>query len=73
MTDLAMVGVQRCDVHKIVMYGDAALDIARHSGSGVVGSKLQGLRRHLGPLVSDSHVRYLDAEIEALAGAAATN
>ncbi|MGC9671420.1 transcriptional regulator [Planosporangium sp. 12N6] len=73
LTDLAMVGVQQRDVHKIVMYGDAALDIARHSGSGVVGSKLQGLRRHLGPFVSDSHVRYLDAEIKALAGAAATN
>lgn len=73
LTDLAMVGVLQRDVHKIVMYGDAALDVARQSGSGVVSSKLHGLRGHLAPFANDSHVRYLDTQIKALAGTPATN
>lgn len=73
LTDLAMVGVLQRDVHKIVMYGDAALDIARQSGSGVVSSKLHGLRGQLAPFAYDSHVRYLDTQIKALAGTPAAN
>ena len=36
LTDLAMVGVQRRDLDRIVMYADAALDTARQTGSGVM-------------------------------------
>ena len=71
LTDLAMVGVLRRDPIQLVMYGDAALDTARQTRSGVIGRKLQGLQRHLGPFLGDSHVGYLDAQITSLTGAAA--
>ena len=47
LTDLAMVGVQRGDLDRIVTYADAALDTARQTGSGVIARKLQGLRLDL--------------------------
>jgi tetratricopeptide (TPR) repeat protein len=68
LTDLAMVGAQRGDPEQLVMYADAALDVARQTGSGVVGRKLQRLRAHLGPFAGDRHVRHLDEQITALAG-----
>jgi tetratricopeptide (TPR) repeat protein len=72
LTDLAMMGVQRSDPQQVVMYGDAALDIARHSGSAVVGSRLQRLRPHLARFTTDRHVRHLDTQIATLAGSPVT-
>ncbi|MET7947421.1 transcriptional regulator [Micromonospora sp. NPDC005324] len=66
LTDLALVGVQRSDVHQIVLYGSAALDTARQSGSGVVGSKLNQLHHRLRPFLADTHVRHLNRQISAL-------
>jgi hypothetical protein len=71
LTDLAMVGVLRRDPIHLVMYGDAALDTARQTRSGVIGRKLQSLQSHLSPFLGDSHVRYLDNQIKALTGAVA--
>ncbi|MDG4790157.1 transcriptional regulator [Micromonospora sp. WMMD1102] len=70
LADLAMVGVQRSDVHQIVLYGSAVLDTARQSGSGVVGAKLHRLQHHLQPFLADSHVQHLNNQINALTGAA---
>jgi hypothetical protein len=72
LTDLAMTGVQRRDVHQLIMYGNAALDTARQSASGVVGRKLHGLQAHLGPYLRDRHVRYLDQQITSVTGTPAT-
>ncbi len=70
LTDLAMVGVQRRDLDRIVTYADAALDTARQTGSGVIARKLQGLRLDLGPFLGESRVRQVDKQIMALTGAA---
>ncbi|MFG1845246.1 transcriptional regulator [Micromonospora carbonacea] len=66
LTDLALVGVQRGDVHQIVLYGSAALDTARQSGSGVVGTKLERLQHHLRPFLADTHVQHLNSQLNAL-------
>lgn len=64
LADLAMVCVQRRDTDQLVMYGNAALDAARQTGSaGYVGRKLQSLRPRLKPFLVDSHVRHLDQQI----------
>lgn len=72
LTDLALVGVQRRDPHRLVMYADAALDLARQTGSGVIGRRLKGLQMHLAPFLGDSHVRYLNEQITTVTGDPAT-
>ncbi|MEV6428811.1 transcriptional regulator [Nocardia sp. NPDC051463] len=67
LVDLAAVGALNRDPIQVVMYGDAALDIARQTRSGYVGRRLEGLRRQLGPLCGDRHVRHLDDQIATLA------
>jgi tetratricopeptide (TPR) repeat protein len=69
LTDLAMTGVQRRDPDRIVTYATTALDTARHTGSGVIGRKLQGLQTHLSPFLDNSRVRYLNIQIANLTGA----
>jgi hypothetical protein len=66
LTDLATVAVFRRDPIQLVMYGDAALDTARQTGSWVIARKLQRLQTHLCPFLADSHVRHLDTQISAL-------
>ncbi|MFI6781402.1 transcriptional regulator [Micromonospora sp. NPDC050276] len=66
LADLALVGIQRGDVHQVVLYGGAVLDVARQSRSGVVGAKLNRLQRHLRPFLQDSHVQHLDRQISVL-------
>ncbi|WP_406638042.1 helix-turn-helix domain-containing protein [Amycolatopsis sp. WGS_07] len=64
LADLAMVGVQRRDTDQLVMYGNAALDASRQTGSaGYVGRMLHNLRPQLKPFLADSHVRHLDQQI----------
>jgi hypothetical protein len=65
LTDLAIAGAQRGDVAQTLLYGAAALDTVRQTGStGYVGRKVADLRRNLQPFLSDRHVRYLDAQIK---------
>jgi hypothetical protein len=67
LTDLATIGAQRRDTHQLVTYGNAALDVARQTGSaGYVGRKLAVLRPQLAPFRADSHVRHLEQEIARL-------
>jgi tetratricopeptide (TPR) repeat protein len=67
LTDLAIVGAQRRDADQLVMYGNAAVDAARQTGSaGYVGRKLHSLRPQLVPFLGDSHVRHLDKQITTL-------
>ncbi|MFE3176747.1 helix-turn-helix domain-containing protein [Amycolatopsis sp. NPDC059090] len=64
LADLALVGVQRRDTDQLVMYGNAALDAARQTGSaGYVGRMLHNLRPQLKPFLADGHVRHLDQQI----------
>jgi hypothetical protein len=73
LVDLAMVGAQRRDVDQLVMYGAAAVDAARQTGSaGYVGRKLRSLRPQLAQFFSDSHVRHLDLQIVSLATVSTT-
>ncbi|GIG89524.1 helix-turn-helix domain-containing protein [Plantactinospora endophytica] len=67
LVDLAQVGVQLRDPDRLVMYADAALVVARQTGSGVLTRRLQGLRRQLGPFTIDRHVGRIDREIRQFA------
>ncbi|MGH3972437.1 MAG: helix-turn-helix domain-containing protein, partial [Pseudonocardiaceae bacterium] len=63
LTDLAIIGMQRRNVDQIITHAEAALEIARRTGSGFIGRKLQGLQGHLTPLLENSRVRQLDQQI----------
>jgi hypothetical protein len=63
LTDLAMLGLQRGDLDQLINHAEAATDIARQTGSGVIGRKLKGLQAQLAPLLADHRVRQLDNEI----------
>ncbi|MEN3611391.1 helix-turn-helix transcriptional regulator [Plantactinospora sp. ZYX-F-223] len=67
LVDLAHVGAQLRDPDRLVMYADAALVVARQTGSGVVTRRLHGLRRQLGSLTVDRHVGRIDREIGQIA------
>ena len=69
LTDLAVVGAQRRDVHQIVLYGAAALDAERQSRSGMLKRKLRGLRRQMALFTDDRHVGHLNDQITAAIGA----
>jgi transcriptional regulator with XRE-family HTH domain len=66
LTDLANVGALRDDADQLVTYGMAALDIARSTGSGVIASRLRGLRGRSARFASDPDVRRLNDGIAAL-------
>jgi tetratricopeptide (TPR) repeat protein len=72
LTDLAMIGAQRGDAKQLVAYTDEVLTMAVQTGSGFISRKLQGLRRHLAPLLGNSQVRQLDQQITALSEVAIT-
>lgn len=64
LADLAAVGAQRNDAEQTVLYGGAAVDAARQTGStGYVGRKLTILQPQLKPMLADRHVRHLDRQI----------
>ncbi|GAA5124073.1 helix-turn-helix transcriptional regulator [Haloechinothrix salitolerans] len=74
LADLAMVGAQRGDSEQLVMYADAALDVARQTNSvGYLGRKLKTLKPQLKPFLADRHVRTLDRQITSLTTMSATN
>ncbi|MGH3869605.1 MAG: hypothetical protein ACRDQ4_26585 [Pseudonocardiaceae bacterium] len=68
LTDLAMIGAQRCDTSQLVTYADAALEIATQTGSGFISRKLLALQGHLVPLLGSRGVRQLNHEIMTLSG-----
>jgi hypothetical protein len=49
-----------------VSHARAAAEIARQTGSGVIGRKLQSLQAQLSSLLTDHRVRQLDQEITTL-------
>ena len=66
LTDLAMIGIQLRDRDRVLNHAHAALEEARATGSGLIGRKLTGLRRHLPPMLGDARIRSLDEEIKTL-------
>jgi transcriptional regulator with XRE-family HTH domain/tetratricopeptide (TPR) repeat protein len=66
LIDLAALGLQRRDVDQLVSHARAAAEIARQTGSGVIGRKLQSLQAQLSSLLTDHRVRQLDQEITTL-------
>lgn len=66
LTDLALLGVQRRHPDQVLAHGPAALELAAHTGSGYVGSKLHALKDQLAPLAADRRVRALSDRIAAL-------
>ncbi|MDX2972308.1 helix-turn-helix transcriptional regulator [Kribbella solani] len=67
LSDLAMTGAQRGDAEQVVSYGNAALEMAQRTRSGVIAQKLRTLQPQLAPIASVRDVRHLNAEISALA------
>jgi tetratricopeptide (TPR) repeat protein len=67
LTDLAMVGVQHHDPDELLEHGQAAIELAKETGSGVVDRKLWGLQAHLAPFLTDARIRELDDQITGLA------
>lgn len=65
--DLATTAVQRRGLGQAADYARPALDIARDTGSGVVGRKLTGLQRSLAPFMRDTRARQLRDQITAVA------
>lgn len=66
LTDLALLGVQRDDPDQVLTYATAALELARHTGSGWVSTKLRGLQDQLAPLSHDRRIQSLSSQIAAL-------
>jgi hypothetical protein len=66
LVDLAALGAQQRDPDQIISYADAAIDMVRQTGSGVITRKLSGLQAHLAPFFHDSRVRDLSKRIAAL-------
>ncbi|MFD7469631.1 helix-turn-helix transcriptional regulator [Streptomyces tendae] len=66
LTDLAVVGIHRRDVDQVMHYAETAIGLADQSNSGFIGKKLDGLREHLAPHMSDDRISSLDHRIAAL-------
>ncbi|MGH2598386.1 MAG: transcriptional regulator [Dehalococcoidia bacterium] len=67
LTDLAMVGVQRSDPAHITTHAEAALAIARQTGSGFIAQRLRVLQAQLTPFLAvDKRVRRISNQITAL-------
>jgi transcriptional regulator with XRE-family HTH domain len=66
LTDLALLGVERGDIDEALKYGDAAFELAKHTGSGWIGRKLRDVQTRLIPLTNDSRIAELNERIAAL-------
>ncbi|MGW4412459.1 hypothetical protein ACWEJ6_51285 [Nonomuraea sp. NPDC004702] len=67
LVDLATLGAQQGDRDRVLDYGRAAVELARSTGSGVIGAKLRGLQRHIGSLTPDQPIDALSNDIDELA------
>lgn len=63
LTDLASLGLQRRDIDQLVAHADAAVEIARSTGSGWVERKLTGLNKQLTPLMGEPRVTQLSHKL----------
>ena len=66
LMDLATIGVRRHDVDAVLIHGHESVRLARHSGSGYLARRLQGLRTELAPVANDARIDELRQEIAAL-------
>jgi hypothetical protein len=66
LVDLASLGLQQRDLDQLLVHSNAALGMARQTGSGVIGRKLQGLQPQLVPHLKDPRIRQLNSEISAV-------
>jgi len=71
LVDLALIGAQRRDLDMLVTHADAALDLARQTGSGVITRRLRGLQTQLVPMLGDTSVHRLHQRIATVASASA--
>ena len=71
-TDLAAIGAQRRDPDQVLHYATAVLAKARKTRSGVIASKLDNLRPHLAPLLTNKKIAALDSDIRILVGSSKT-
>jgi len=69
LVDLAALGLQQGDVDQVLDYGNAAVELARQTGSGVIAQKLRGLQPQLAPLARDGRIASLNHDITTLATA----
>ncbi|MFG1683452.1 helix-turn-helix domain-containing protein [Nonomuraea sp. NPDC049269] len=69
LVDLAALGIQRGDCDQMLDYGKTAVELARRTGSGVIGQKLRGLQKQMAELLTDDQVRALHNDITELAAA----
>jgi tetratricopeptide (TPR) repeat protein len=72
LTDLAAIAAQRRDLSRLVLYGEAAVEAAQQTSSGVVGHKLHGLQPRLVPFLTDRQVNRLHEQIANLRAPAPT-
>lgn len=66
LVDLATLGIQQGDRDQLLDYGRNAVQLARKTGSGVIGQKLRGLQKQMAAWNTDHRVRTLNADIDAL-------
>jgi tetratricopeptide (TPR) repeat protein len=66
LADLAVMGIQRRDRDRVLVYAQGALDEARATDSGMVVRKLADVRRYLSPMLTDPQIRAIDDEIKTL-------
>lgn len=59
LTDLALLGVQRREVDQVLEYGNNALELARQTGSGYIGRRLQELHKKLPLFFMDGRISEL--------------
>lgn len=69
LVDLATLGIQRGDRDQTLDYGRAALELARRTGSGVIGQKLRGLQTQMANLPRDDRIATFNQDIDNLATA----
>ncbi|WP_129843131.1 tetratricopeptide repeat protein [Streptomyces sp. RFCAC02] len=63
LIDLASCGVQRDDADQVIGHVREAMELARATRSGYLARKIAAFAGTLGPLLSDSRVAALNAEI----------
>lgn len=67
LTDLAVLGVQRRDLDRLLSYADDAVAVAEQThSSGYIGRKLRTLQTRLTPLLADRRVSLLNERITQL-------
>ena len=66
LTDLAMVGTLRKDPAHVTSHVEAALAIARQTGSGFIAQKLRSVQAQLTPFLTDRRIRRISNQVTAL-------